>query len=61
MGQDEVFEVIRAADSLEVTAEFPLDMRDYGIKPPVRALVLRVAPDVVVDVRLTFAAGLSSP
>ena len=43
-----------------VAATFPLDMRDYGIRPPVRALVLRVAPDVVVAVRLAFAAP-SSP
>lgn len=43
------------SDGAEVTASFPLDMRDYGIKPPVRALVLRVAPDVVVTVHLSFA------
>ncbi len=44
----------------DVAATFPLDMRDYGIRPPVRALVLRVSPDVVVAVRLSFAAP-SSP
>lgn len=45
---------------MDVEATFPLDMRDYGIKPPVRALVLRVAPDLVVTARLSFgaAAGL---
>jgi polyisoprenoid-binding protein YceI len=41
-------------DGADVVATFPLDMRDYGIKPPVRALVLRVAPDVVVTARLSF-------
>lgn len=43
-----------------VEAAFPVDMRNYRIRPPVRALVLRVAPDVVVSVHLSFAAG-SSP
>jgi polyisoprenoid-binding protein YceI len=38
----------------DVDATFGLDMRDYGIKPPVRALVLHVAPDVVVTVHLSF-------
>ena len=41
----------------DVTASFGLDMRDYGITPPVRALVLRVAPDVAVTVHLSFGAG----
>lgn len=45
---------------VDVVATFPLDMRDYGIKPPVRALVLRVAPDVVVTARLSFGTP-SSP
>ena len=44
---------------VDVVATFPLDMRDYGIKPPVRALVLRVAPDVLVTARLSF--GTSNP
>jgi polyisoprenoid-binding protein YceI len=47
-------------DGVDVVATFPVDMRDYGIKPPVRALVLRVAPDVVVTARLSFGAP-SSP
>ena len=38
----------------DVDATFGLDMRDYGIKPPVRAVVLHVAPDVVVTVHLSF-------
>ena len=45
---------------VDVVATFPLDMRDYGIKPPVRALVLRVAPDVVVTAHLSFGSP-SSP
>ncbi len=42
----------------DIAASFSLDMRDYGIKPPVRALVLRVAPDVVVSARLSFGAAV---
>ena len=38
----------------DVDATFGLDMRDYGIRPPVRAVVLHVAPDVVVTVHLSF-------
>jgi polyisoprenoid-binding protein YceI len=38
----------------DVVTTFPLDMRDYRIKPPVRALVLRVSPDVMVTARLSF-------
>ncbi len=41
---------------IEVEASFPVDMRDYGIRPPVRALVLRVAPDVIVTAHLLFGA-----
>lgn len=44
----------------DLDATFALDMRDYGVKPPVRAVVLRVSPDVTVSVRLTFDA-LPSP
>jgi polyisoprenoid-binding protein YceI len=43
----------------DVVATFTLDMRDYGIKPPVRALVLRVAPEVVITVRLSFGSPAS--
>ncbi len=42
------------AGGVEVEADFALDMRDYGIRPPVRAVVLRVAPDVVVMAHLLF-------
>lgn len=45
------------AHEVRVAATFSVDMRDYGIKPPVRAVILRVAPDVVVTVRLIFGAG----
>ena len=38
----------------DVDATFALDMRDYGVKPPVRAVVLRVSPAVTVDVHVTF-------
>jgi polyisoprenoid-binding protein YceI len=46
--------VVLKPGGADVAATFPLDMRDYGIKPPVRALVLRVSPDVVVTARLSF-------
>lgn len=38
----------------DVNATFALDMRDYGVKPPVRAVVLRVSPQVTVTVHLAF-------
>ncbi|HXY19583.1 MAG TPA: YceI family protein [Gemmatimonadales bacterium] len=41
----------------DVDASFGLDMRDFGIRPPVRALVLHVAPDVVVTVHLSFGGS----
>jgi len=41
--------------ALEVTAGFSIDMREYGITPPVRMLgALRVAPDIAVKVHLVF-------
>ncbi len=46
-------------DGTDVTAGFALDMRDYGVRPPVRALMLHVAPDVVVTARLSFGAARS--
>lgn len=48
--------VVLTRGGADILATFPLDMRDYGIKPPVRALVLRVAPDVVVTARLSFSS-----
>jgi polyisoprenoid-binding protein YceI len=41
-------------DSITVTADFPVDMRDYGIKPPVRFVIARMGPVVQVHVRLGF-------
>ena len=52
--------VVLAPGGEQVEAAFPVDMREYRIRPPVRALVLRVAPAVAVSVHLSFAAG-SSP
>ena len=43
-----------AADSVTVLADFPVDMRDYGIKPPVKFVIARMGPVVQVHVRLTF-------
>lgn len=42
------------ADTLRARADFPLDIRDFGIKPPVRFVVARMGPVVVVHVRLVF-------
>ena len=46
--------VVARPDGEDVDATFGLDMRDYGIRPPVRAVVLHVAPDVVITVHLSF-------
>jgi polyisoprenoid-binding protein YceI len=43
-----------ARDSVTVAAEFPVDMRDYGIKPPVRFVIARMGAVVQVHVRLVF-------
>jgi len=42
------------ADTITVAADFPVDMREYGIKPPVRFLIARMGAVVVVHVRLVF-------
>jgi len=41
-------------DSAAVAADFPVDMRDYGIKPPVKFVIARMGPVVQVHVRLVF-------
>lgn len=46
--------VQRGADTLTVAADFPVDMRDYGIKPPVRFVIARMGAVVTVHVRLGF-------
>lgn len=49
-------------DSIVVRAGFPIDMRDYGVKPPVRMLgALRVAPDVGVGIHLVFGKTAPAP
>ena len=46
--------VLRPAGA-EVTASFPLDMREYGIEPPSRFLgAVRVDPVTTITVRLAF-------
>jgi len=42
-------------DSVTVAADFPVDMREYGIKPPVKFLIARMGAVVTVHVRLVFA------
>ena len=44
-------------DSVTVAADFPVDMRDYGIKPPVKFVIARMGPVVQVHVRLVFMRG----
>ena len=41
-------------DSLTVAADFHVDIRDYGIKPPVRFVIARMGAVVQVHVRLVF-------
>jgi polyisoprenoid-binding protein YceI len=41
-------------DTITVAADFPVDMRDYGIKPPVRFVIARMGAVVNVHVRLVF-------
>jgi len=48
-------DVTRAGDQLVVDGRLPLDIRDFGLKPP-RFLMFTVAP--VVDVRLHLVATL---
>ena len=41
-------------DSVTVAADFPVDMRDYGIKPPVKFVIARMGAVVQVHVRLVY-------
>ena len=41
-------------DSITTAADFPVDMRDFGIKPPVRFVIARMGAVVTVHVRLGF-------
>lgn len=43
-----------SGDTMTVAADFPMDMRDYGIKPPVRFVIARMGAVVQVHVRLVF-------
>ena len=42
------------SDTVRVAADFPVDMRDYGIKPPVRFVIARMGAVVQVHVRVVF-------
>jgi polyisoprenoid-binding protein YceI len=49
-------------DSIAVRAGFPVDMRDYGVTPPVKMLgLLRVAPGVDVAIHLVFGPEPAPP
>jgi polyisoprenoid-binding protein YceI len=53
---------IVGTDSLAVRAAFPIDMRDYGVTPPVKMLgLLRVAPGVEVAIHLVFGPAPAAP
>ena len=47
-------------DSVMVSADFPVDMRDYGVKPPVKFVIARMGAVVTVHVRLVFKQGGAS-
>ncbi|MGH7672129.1 MAG: YceI family protein [Gemmatimonadales bacterium] len=47
------------ADTITVASDFPVDMRDYGIKPPVRFVIARMGAVVNVHVRLVFVLAHS--
>lgn len=49
--------VVLGPGTVDAAAVFPLDMRDFGIKPPTRLFVISVQPVVEITVRLTFAAA----
>ena len=54
-------EVLPGRDSIAVRAGFPIDMRDYGVKPPVRMLgALRVArePGATLVARRLASVGM---
>jgi polyisoprenoid-binding protein YceI len=42
------------SDTITVAADFPVDVRDYGIKPPVKFVIARMGAVVTVHVRLVF-------
>ncbi|HYT82273.1 MAG TPA: YceI family protein [Gemmatimonadales bacterium] len=47
--------VVRVStDTVTVATDFPVDMRDYGIKPPVKFVIARMGAVVQVHVRLVF-------
>jgi len=48
-------EIRSAGDTITVSADFPVDMRDFGIKPPVRFVIARMGAVVMVHVRLVLA------
>ena len=50
--------VVVAGTSVDVAATFPVDMREYGIKPPTRFFgAVRVQPVVGITARLRFGAA----
>lgn len=54
--------VVVGRGTVEVRTEFPIDMRDYGVTPPVKMFgALRVAPDVAVGIHLVFGQAAVAP
>lgn len=54
--------VVVGADSVEITATFPVDMTQYGIRPPTRFFgAVKVQPVVNVTAHLRFGAAPAAP
>ena len=48
--------VVRAADSIRVTASLPMNLHDYKVDNLTRFLVFKMNPDIVMHVDVTFQA-----
>lgn len=54
--------VVIGTGSVEITATFPVDMTQYGIKPPTRFFgAVKVQPVVSITAHLRFAAAAAAP
>lgn len=46
--------VVRAADSIRMTASLPMNLHDYKVDKLTRFLVFKMNPDIVVHIDVTF-------
>jgi len=54
--------VVIGANAVEITATFPVDMTQYGIKPPTRFFgAVKVQPVVTLTAHLRFGAAAAAP